>query len=114
MREQDGDQAAHDVGVAVALEMQHAAVAVPAPRASLASHTWLAQPRTLLVSLLSASGSGGRRAAKLDDVAVAILPVVEQGEIGADCVERHGGCAASVLIAKFVAACRGVGTNFAI
>ena len=44
--EQDGDQAAHDMGVAVALEAEHGS-AVGRRSVSVASHTWLAQPRTL-------------------------------------------------------------------
>ena len=56
----------------------------------VASHTWLAQPRTLLASVLSDVRQRRQATPQLDDVAVAILPVVEKREIGADVSKRHG------------------------
>ena len=53
------------------------------------SHTWLAQPCTLFVSVRSSSGSGVERAAELDHIAIAVVPLVEQGEILDDVVDRR-------------------------
>ena len=87
-REQDGDQAAHDVRVAVADEGQHRARR--AVRLDVvASQTWLAQPCTLLASRAVAFGKRRERAAELDDIAIAIVPLVEQGEIVDDLVDRR-------------------------
>ena len=55
----------------------------------VASQTWLAQPCTLFVSVRSSSGSGVKRAAELDDIAIAVVPLVEQGEILGDVVDRR-------------------------
>ena len=53
------------------------------------SQTWLAQPRTLLVSVRAPSGNSGKVAAKLDDVAITVVPLIEQLEIVDDLVDRH-------------------------
>ena len=55
--EQDGDQTAHDMGVAVADEAQ-ARGARDSGLTVVASQTWLTQPCTLLMSFRSASGNG--------------------------------------------------------
>ena len=67
--------------------------------ATVTSHTWLAQPRTLLASVRSLSVSGARLAAEVDHVAVAVVPLVEQREVLDDLLDRrlvagrqHGCC----------------------
>ena len=96
--EQDGDQPAHDVGVAVALELKHrgARRGPPGASSSPARPGWRSRAPCWR-RCAAPSGSGGRRAPQLDHVAVAVLPVVEQGEIGADGVERHGTVRPSLL-----------------
>ena len=58
-REQDGDETAHDMGIAVAGEGEHRP-AWPSERTVVASQTWLAQPCTLFASLRSRSDNGAR------------------------------------------------------
>ena len=79
-REQDRDQAAHDMRVAVADEGQRRPGGAVRARRVVSSQTWLAQPCTLLVSLRACSGSGASIAPELDHIAIAIVPVVEDGE----------------------------------
>ena len=57
-RDGDGDQAAHEMRIAVAAKMQDRLR--PGVLPSLSSHTWLTQPRTLLASLCASSLSGSR------------------------------------------------------
>ena len=87
--EQDGDQAAHDVSVTVADEGE-VGFALRRRCGVVASQTWLTQPCTLLAALRASSGSGSSVAAELDDIAVAILPIVEQLEIGEDGIDASG------------------------
>ena len=56
-RDHQRDEPAHDVGVAVAAQAQDRLSARRSIQVS--SHTWLAQPCTLLASLCASSGSGG-------------------------------------------------------
>ena len=65
-------------------------VSVPSACGSVTSQTWLAQPRTLLASLRSAVGQRRQPAAEVDDVAIALLPVAEQLELGVQLVKRRG------------------------
>src|SRR5580700_10104790 len=64
----------------------------PGPSGSIlvVSHTWLAQPGTLLMSDRAASGSG-ERASQFDHIAIAVVPLFEQGEVLDDFVDRHDG-----------------------
>ena len=63
---------------------------------SVVSQTWLAQPCTLLASVRAASGKRRQHAAELDEIAIAIVPLVKQGEILVDLVDRHDGSAACI------------------
>ena len=51
------------------------------PQARVTSQTWDWQPLILCSSVFSASGNGRQLAAEVDDVLVAVDPVVEQGEL---------------------------------
>ena len=68
----------------------------------LTSQTWLAQPRTLLASVCSASESSGKRLAELDHVAVAVLPVVQEGEILDELVDGMFGAFMRATLAQVV------------
>ena len=86
--EQDGDQATHYMGVAVALEAEHGSAIGSALCLGCEPH--LAGAAADLVSVRAVGlGQGGQAPAELDDVAVAVLPVVEESEVGADRIERH-------------------------
>ena len=51
----------------------------------------LARAAAHLIGVRSQSfGEGRQLAAELDQIAVAVLPVVEQGKVGADGFDRHG------------------------
>ena len=89
-REQDGDQAAHDMGVAVAGEAQHRAgraVGQHRGREPNLAGAALHLVRFAAVPL----GERGERPAKLDHIAIAVVPLVEQGEIVDDFVDRRHG-----------------------
>src|SRR5262245_8604579 len=86
--EQDGDQPAYDVGIAVANETQ--ARIVSRRTVAAGGEPNLAGAAAYLVGVGSERLRKGRQAApQLDDVAVAVLPVVEKCEIGADISKRH-------------------------
>ena len=61
----------------------------PAPfgRTVVSSQTWLAQPCTLLASLWAAAGKRRQFPAELDQVAIAVVPVVEDREVVDDFVD---------------------------
>jgi hypothetical protein len=94
-REQDRDQPAHDMGVAVADDSSAPALAVRlrSSHTWLASQTWLAQPCTLLSSHSSSRSNAiglrhrRQRAAEFDDVPVAVVPILQQLEIIPDFVD---------------------------
>src|SRR5262249_53057324 len=88
--EQNRDQAAHDVGVAVAGETQNR-LALSAPF-DVGQQPHLARPARRLVGL------GPRplrqrfeRAPQFDHVTIAIIPLIEQGEVRGDFVDLHDG-----------------------
>ena len=87
-REQDRDQPAHDMGVAVAGEGQHRARR--AVRLDRGRKPHLAGAALHLVGV-AARGLRQRRqrAAKLDQIAIAVVPLVQQGEILDDLVDRR-------------------------
>src|SRR5262249_29683682 len=87
-REENGNQPAHDVGVAIADEAQARAGAV---RLDLCRQPNLTHAALHLVGGRALClGQGLKLAPELDDVAVTVLPIVEEGEIGEDLVEaRH-------------------------
>jgi hypothetical protein len=74
------------VSVAVARETEHR-TAAPFGRTLVSSQTWLAQPCTLLASLCAASGKRRQLAPKLDQIAIAVVPVVKDREIVDDFVD---------------------------
>ena len=78
----------HDMGVAVALEAEHGSALGQAPRLGCEPH--LSGAAADLVSVRAVGlGEGGEAPAELDHVAVAVLLVVEEREVGADRIERH-------------------------
>src|SRR6516164_10638192 len=87
-REENDNQPAHDVGVAIADEAQARAGAV---RLDLCRQPNLTHAALHLVGGRALClGQGLKLAPELDDVAVTVLPIVEEGEIGEDLVEaRH-------------------------
>src|ERR1051325_2007618 len=87
--EQDGDEPAYDVGVAVACEGEHRSAR--AVRLDAGREPHLAGAALHLIGL-GARGLGQRRklAAEFDYVTVAVVPIVEDGEIVDDVVDRHG------------------------
>ena len=52
------------------------------------SHTWLAQPCTLFASVRTSLRQRRERAAELDHIAIAVVPLVEDGEVLDDVVDR--------------------------
>lgn len=87
--EQDRDQPAHDMRVAVALEIQHglfAAAVDVARQPDLAGAALNLVPGGML-----GVGHRGQRAAKFDHIAIAVVPLIEQFEIVPDVVDGHGG-----------------------
>ena len=85
---EDRDQALDDVGVALAAKVQRARMRIGRWRiehqpdlARTAAH-----PRRLA---LLRRGERRELAAKLDHIAVAVLPFVEELEIGLDRIDRH-------------------------
>src|SRR5262249_34679795 len=88
--EQNRDQAAYDVGVAVAGEAQD--------RLARAISLDVGQKPNLARAARYLVGLGPRRlrqrikcAPKLDHVTIAIVPIVEQGEVRSDFVDLHDG-----------------------
>ncbi len=88
-RQQDRDQAAHDVGVAVAEIVQ--------PRFAAAALDLPGEP-DLAGAAIDLVGGGmlgfrhrGQRAAEFDDIPVAVVPLVQQRKIVPDLVDRHRG-----------------------
>src|SRR5215470_8164097 len=87
--EQNGDQAAHDMGVTVADERQHRtalAIGLNARRQPDLTGTTLHLVGIAPVALVERR----QRSAELDDIAVAVVPLVQQGKILDDLVCRHG------------------------
>jgi hypothetical protein len=82
-RQRDGDQAAHEVGIAVAPVME--ALFAAYARLSLELEPDLAYAAANLVGIVM-GGLAQRleRAAELDNIAVAVFPIVEESEIFAD------------------------------
>lgn len=80
--EEDSDEALYDVGVAIALEM-HPALSILL--ADVGGNPHLARTAAHLVGI-SAQGFGefGQLAAKLDDIPVAVFPIVEQSKVISD------------------------------
>src|SRR5690349_13597834 len=86
-REENRDHAAHDMGVAVADEAQSRAAAI---RIDFGREPDLAHAALHLVRCRAlALGQGLKPAPELDHVAIAVLPVVEEREVGADLVESR-------------------------
>src|SRR6478672_13561870 len=76
------------MGVAVALEAEHGSAIGSALCLGCEPH--LAGAAANLVSVRAVGlGQAGQAPAELDDVAIAVLPVVEEREVGADRIERH-------------------------
>src|SRR6476646_6720436 len=94
-RKEDGDQPAHDMGVAVALEAE--AQRGPGGGAiDLSREPDLTGAAANFVRLRSRSSRQWRQgAAELDHVAVAVLPVIQELEVREDVLERHGSCSSS-------------------
>ena len=88
-REQDRDQSAYNMGVAVAVEAQRRAGG--AIRFHMGEQPDLAGATAHLVGFgVSAFRQRRQRAAELDDVTIAVVPLIEQGEILNDFVNgRH-------------------------
>src|SRR4051812_1035418 len=89
-RQQDRDQTAHDVGVAVAEIVQ--------PRFAVAAAVDLLGEPDLAGAAIDLVGRGmfrlrhrRQRAAEFDDVAVAVVPLVQQRKIIPDLVDVHRG-----------------------
>src|SRR5581483_5490075 len=88
--EEDGNEPAHDMGIAVAEELQDRSCARPLPHG--AGEPDLAGAAAHLVGIRPQRfGERRQRSPQLDDVAVAVLPIIEQGEVGANGVEGHAG-----------------------
>jgi hypothetical protein len=88
-RKQDGDQPAHDVRIAVAREVQERTGRAVALHFAREPH--LAGTALHLVRFASLGLRQRRKAAaELDHIPVAIVPIVQQGEILDDLVDRHG------------------------
>ena len=87
-RQQDGNEAAHDMRVAVAADHQRRLAA-----AGLGNRR--RQPnlagaaRDFVLIILQHIGKRLEHFAKFDDIAVAVLPIVEQGEVFDDVVDRR-------------------------
>ena len=87
--EQDRDQPAHDMGVAVAAKREDRSAGAVRPHGG--GKPDLAGAALHLVCVGMRLGrKRGERAAELDDVPIAVVPFVEQGEVVADLVDRHG------------------------
>ncbi len=87
-REQHRDQPAHDMGVAVAVESQHRTVAAIRLDGRREPHLAGAAPH--LVGVVAGGFRQRRqRAAKLDQIAVAVVPLLQQLEILNDLVDRR-------------------------
>ena len=86
-RDRDRDQPAHQMRIAVAAKMQNGLAGRVA--ADFAFEPDLADAAANLVGVVM-RGLAQRleRSAEFDDVAITILPVVEEGEIGADGFDR--------------------------
>ncbi len=86
-RDRDRDQPAHQMRIAVAAKMQDRLAGRVA--AALAFEPNLADAAANLVGV-AMRGRAQRleRAAEFDDIAITVLPVVEEGEIGADGFDR--------------------------
>ena len=86
-REQDGDEAAHDMRVAVALEIQHRAGR--AVRPDIGDEPHLAGAALHFIGVVMRRvGERRQFAPQLDHVAIAVVPLVEQREILDDVVNR--------------------------
>ena len=84
-RKQDRDKAADDVCVAITGERKHLIVAA---RGALCGEPDLARATPHLVVVVPLGGlQGFQHAAKLDDIAVAVFPIIEEREIRADIVQ---------------------------
>src|SRR5262245_9930077 len=87
---QDGDQPAHDVGVAVAGKAQDRFA--PAVAYDVGQKPHLARASGYLVCLgPRSSGQRLKGPSQLDDVTIPILPVIEQSKVRDDFVDRHDG-----------------------
>jgi hypothetical protein len=85
-RQRDGDQAAHQMGIAVAPIMKRSFAA--GARLLLKLEPDLADAAANLVGVVM-GGLAQRfeRAAEFEDIAIAVFPIVEKGEIAADRVD---------------------------
>ena len=54
----------------------------------MVSQTWLTQPGTLLAAIARLVGKRRQRLAEFDDIAIAVFPFVEEGEVVADRLDR--------------------------
>ena len=80
-RQHDRDQAAHDMSIRIAEEDQFGIVAVAARR----MQPDLADAAGNLVHIIARMlGVGCESAAEFNDVAVALLPIIEEGEVVLD------------------------------
>jgi hypothetical protein len=85
--EQDGDEPTHDVRVAIAPESEHR-LAVPR---GLLDQPDLARAAAHLVFVVVLGRRQRReRLAELDDIAIAVLPIVEEAEILNQILNRRG------------------------
>ncbi len=99
-RKQDGDKSAHDMGIAVAGEGEHG------PASAVRMHGGrepdLARAALHLVRFGTvALGQRAQAAAELDDIAVAVVPLLEQRKVVDDLVERrHVSGEAAVMVSR--------------
>src|SRR6266699_3322901 len=88
-REQDRNQSAHDMGIAVAHERQHRTI--PSVRANRRRQPNLACAALHLAGLIAVPLVERREAPpQLDDIKIAVIPIVEQRKIVDDFVNGHG------------------------
>lgn len=86
-RKENGDQAAHNMGITVAEESENRHVSI---RLDLGREPHLANAALNLVGCRMISlGQGFEPATKLDDVTIAVFPFVEQGKIDENLVETR-------------------------
>ena len=101
-RQRDGDEAAHQMRVAVAAEMQNRlAGGVDARLADDPHLTDATQHFAGVVMLLGAQRF--ERAAEFEDVAVAVFPIVEKGEVVTDGGDRSQGGPLGASVAACIA-----------
>jgi hypothetical protein len=95
-RNRNGDQPPHEVRVAVAAKMQGLSAIRARPRLALQPDLTDAAP-DLVDVIVRRRAQGFERVAELDDIAVAVLPIVKGVKVFADRLDRRQGNLATLV-----------------